>query len=284
MIYTTVEAFDFCQRLARKHYENFPVASMLLPRNIRKHVAAIYAFARIADDSADEGTYTPEERLSKLDEWERQLHDCYRGVASHPVFIALRETVSQFALPIEYFMQLLTAFRTDVCTNRYGTWNEVLEYCKNSANPVGRIMLHLFGYTDPERTMLSDAICTGLQLTNFWQDLSVDVKKNRLYVPLEECQRYNCSAEDFLSLQFSPNVSKVVKEMVDRTEQFFQRGTKLVSIVRFPLNYELKLTLLGGSEILALIRKQQYNTFVKRPALGVKSGVALLFRSFFIKL
>lgn len=284
MVFSPPQAFKYCQQIAREHYENFPVASVFLPKNIRKHIAAVYAFARIADDFADEGSLTPQERLEKLDEWEQQLRACYHGTASHPIFIALRETVSTFHIPREYFERLLIAFRADVTKNRYETWHEVLSYCENSANPVGRIVLHLFGYTDAERCRHSDAICTALQLTNFWQDLSVDIARNRIYIPRDDIKRYGCSEDDILAQRCTPNVHDLLHEMVLRTEQLFEQGRRLTSMVHFPLNCELKLTVLGGYHILTLIRKQNYNTFVKRPTLGAQSVLPLLFRCFFVKL
>lgn len=278
----TDEAFRYCQTLARQHYENFPVASILLPRHLRKHLAAIYAFARIADDFADEGNVSQELRLQKLDDWEKQLIASYRGSADHPVFVALSETVSEFDIPMPLFQRLLKAFRSDVVTTRYKTWHDVLDYCTNSANPVGRILLLLFRYNDEERAHYSDAICTALQLTNFWQDISVDLGKGRIYIPKEDIDFYGCSEDDIVQKLFSERTLLLMQEMVQRTEQLFQKGLPLVSMLKYPLRWEIGLTWSGGMEILSMIKKMNYNTFQKRPVLSMSQMFPLLFRSFFM--
>ncbi|MDP2390893.1 MAG: squalene/phytoene synthase family protein, partial [Acidobacteriota bacterium] len=175
------QAYAACQRLAESHYENFPVASRLMPARLRPHVAAIYAFARTADDFADEPGREPEERLRLLEEWRRKLYE----PPVDDTFIALHDTIERFDLPIGLFEDLISAFTQDVSTTRYASWNDVLDYCRRSANPVGRLVLRLSGYRDEALDRASDAVCTALQLTNFWQDLAIDWPRGRLYVPEE---------------------------------------------------------------------------------------------------
>ncbi len=276
------DAYQYCLTLAKQHYENFPVASVLLPSHLRKPIAAIYAFARTADDYADEEDKPKEVRLAKLDEWEQNLIACYNGEAKHPIFIALSDTVSRFTIPPALFQKLLQAFRTDVVKNRYNTWEELLEYCDNSANPIGRLLLHLFGYKDDDCQRFSDGICTALQLTNFWQDLSIDIARNRLYIPRQEIERFCCSEDSILHLEFTPPFRQLMENIVERTQNIFDKGKPLLHRVRYPLRLELKLTWLGGTEILALIREQKFNTFNKRPVINKGAFVSILFRSLFI--
>src|SRR5215831_12399444 len=199
---TVDEAYAYCERLARSHYENFPVGSILVPKRLRKHVYSVYAFARVADDFADEGYETGElteaQRLAALDDWERKLEDCYRGRADHPVFVALAETVKELRLPIQLFTGLLSAFKQDVVKRRYADFEEVLDYCSRSANPVGRLILLLFDYREEGLAELSDCVCTGLQLANFWQDVEVDIRKDRVYLPQNEMARFGVSDDDLL--------------------------------------------------------------------------------------
>ncbi|HOV98726.1 MAG: squalene synthase HpnC [Bacteroidetes bacterium] len=276
------DAYQYCLILAKQHYENFPVASVLLPSRLRKPIAAIYAFARTADDYADEEDKPKKVRLAKLDEWEQNLIACYNGQAEHPIFIALSDTVSRFTIPLLLFQKLLHAFRTDVVKNRYNTWEELLEYCDNSANPIGRLLLHLFGYKDDDCQRSSDAICTALQLTNFWQDLSIDIARNRLYIPRLEIERFHCSEDSILQMEFTPAFRQLMEHIVEHTQNIFDEGKPLLHRVRYPLSLELKLTWLAGTEILALIREQKFNTFQKRPVIHKSTFVSILFRSFFI--
>ncbi len=187
--YTLAEAFAYCLSLARNHYENFPVASWIMPKQLRPHIAAVYAFSRIADDFADEAEYEGE-RMAYLEDWENQLETLHEKEPIHPVFIALKDTLQRFAIPIELFSDLLRAFKMDVDVSRYHTFEGLLEYCRHSANPVGRIVLHLMGYPAPRLMEYSDAICTALQLANFWQDVRIDLAKNRIYLPLQDLMRF----------------------------------------------------------------------------------------------
>lgn len=267
------EAFQWCQRLAKSHYENFPVASLLIPRAKRRYVAAIYAFARIADDFADEG-YGPDSRLStsdrlnSLDEWESQLIECYHDRATHPVFIALSCTARDLSLPVELLRDLISAFKQDVVKHSYSNFNELLDYCRRSANPVGRLVLRVFGYDDDELDRLSDTICTALQLTNFWQDIAVDARKNRIYLPQDDVDRFGVSAADLGQLRFSEAFRSLVKFEVERTREIFHSGAKLPELVRGRLKYELRLTWNGGMKVLEKIEELGYNTLELRPELN----------------
>jgi len=273
------EAFGYCERVARAHYENFPVGSLLVPRDRRAHVYNIYAFARTADDFADEGYDTPlteSERLAALDDWERQLEDCYRGRASHPVFIALGETVRELRLPIQLFSDLLSAFKQDVVRRRYADFDEVLDYCRRSANPVGRLILLLFGYRDEHLHRLSDHICTALQLANFWQDVSVDLQKDRIYLPEDERRRFGCTEEDLKARRFNECSAALMQFQVERTRELFERGRALPALVRGRLAFELRLTWLGGMRILERIERQRYDTLSRRPKITTLDKITLL--------
>jgi squalene synthase HpnC len=277
--WTVPQAFQFCERLARDHFENFPVASLMVPKEKRPHVHAIYSFARIADDYADEPGLTLAERVDSIAEWEEQLIDVYRGHAHHPVFVALRETVDHFEIPIDLFQRLLRAFRSDVTTHRYESFEDVLEYCENSANPIGRLMLLLFNYRSETTMEFSDSICTALQLTNFWQDVAVDLKKDRVYIPVDDIREFGYSEEELLSLQCSQAFKDLMCYEVERTEQMFQEGKPLLSDVGSDLKMELKLTWNGGMRILKKIEQQDYNVLARRPSLSLLDKTSILFSS-----
>ncbi len=272
-------AFRYCERLTRRHYENFPVASLFIPADKRKHVSALYAFARIADDFADEPGMTLAERMDALNDWGDQLVDCYHGRARHPVFVALSDTVERFEIPIELFQRLLTAFRSDVTTHRYETFDDVLAYCRNSADPVGRLVLLLFNYRSERMMQHADAICTALQLTNFWQDLSIDLEKNRLYVPLADLQRFGHHEEELFARRTTVEFRYLMASLVDRTEHLFRRGKPLLEMVGRDLRFELRLTWRGGMRILRKIKQQQYDVFTKRPVLMFRDTMALVLSS-----
>jgi squalene synthase HpnC len=282
-----VEAFAYCERFARAHYENFPVGSLLVPRSKRPHVYSIYAFARIADDYADEGYETgttPADRLAALDEWERQLEDCFRGEATHPVFIALAATVEQLQLPISLLRDLISAFRQDVVKRRYRDFGEVQDYCKRSANPVGRLILLLFDYRDAHLHTLSDHICTALQLANFWQDVAVDIDKDRIYLPEDEMAHFGVTEYDLQRRRFSAEYAALLRFQVDRTREMFMRGRQLPELVTGRLRHELRLTWLGGMRILERIARSGYNTLSERPTITMGDKVGLLARAFLNRL
>ncbi|MCI0392899.1 MAG: squalene synthase HpnC [Acidobacteria bacterium] len=276
-------AFAYCERMARAHYENFPVGSLLAPKDRRKHVYSIYAFARTADDFADEnyetGELTEERRLAALDDWERRLEDCYRGRADHPVFIALAETVRELRLPIQLFRDLLSAFKQDVVKRRYADFDEVLDYCARSANPVGRLILLLFNYREERLFELSDCICAALQLTNFWQDVEVDIRKDRIYLPQNEMARFGVSVDDLLDKRFSARYAALLKFQVERTWELFNRGKSLPNLVSGRLAIELRLIWLGGTRILERIKEMGYDTLNARPKISTADKISLLLKA-----
>ena len=277
--WSSEEGFRYCERLARQHYENFPVASRFVPKELRKYVWAIYAFARTADDFADEPGYTLAERIDNLDRWEEQLLEAYNGNPSHRVFAALAETAERFQIPMELFQDLLTAFRSDISTTRYGAFDDVLAYCRHSANPIGRLMLILFNYRSDQLMELSDSLCTALQLTNFWQDVSVDIKKNRIYFPLNDIEEFQYTETDLLNGTFDDRFRNLLAFEMRRTMELFFAGRPLLSSVEKPLALELALTWHGGIRILEKIQHQNFNVFAKRPALSLTDKAGLLFRT-----
>jgi phytoene synthase len=271
------DAYRHCWRIATSHYENFTLGSWLLPRRLRRHIAAIYAFARTADDIADEGTRAPSARLAQLDAWERDLEACYQGEATHPIFVALEHTARQFDLPIDPFRKLLQAFRTDADFKAFDTFDDLLAYCRHSADPVGHLILYLFGYRDPQRQQLADQICTGLQLANFWQDVAIDAAKGRLYVPREDLARFGCSPTDVMSGTSSPAVRELLQFEVDRARTLLTRGLELATLVNHRLAREVCLFAWGGLAILQEIEAVGYDVFSRRPTVSrwTKCGLVL---------
>jgi len=286
-------AYAQCERRAREHYENFPVASRLLPVAMRPHIAAIYAFARTADDFADEPGLAPAERLRLLDDWGRRLtrsaelqfggsgdSDGATKVAPYgdpdPVFLALGRTIRECRLPIGLFEDLLSAFRQDVTTTRYENWTSVLDYCRRSANPVGRLVLRVAGYDDPKLDTQSDAVCTALQLANFWQDLGRDWAIGRLYVPREDLVTGGAREEDLTAGNMTPEWRRVMQMMVRRTRALFAAGRGVCDGVSGRLKFELRLTWLGGSRILEKLERHGFDVFNQRPSIGARDLPGLL--------
>ena len=275
-------AYAACDRIARRHYENFPVASLLLPAAMRPHIAAIYAFARTADDFADEGNRSQTERLALLDEWGRRLTaaaalECGARPSPQPpvpsphpeaVFLALGNTIRSRSLPVGLFEDLLSAFRQDVVTARYATWADVMDYCRRSANPVGRLVLRVAGHADDRLDRASDAVCTALQLTNFWQDLERDWRKGRLYVPRESYERHGAREADLDARVLSPEWRTALSDMAARTRRLFAEGRAVCDGLNGRLRYELRLTWLGGMRILDRLERAGFDVFAARPALG----------------
>jgi squalene synthase HpnC len=270
-------AYAHCEALARGHYENFPVASRLLPAAMRPHIAAIYAFARTADDYADEPGIAAPERLRRLDAWGEQLAAAGSGRAacagSHdartdPVFLALGQTIRDRRLPIGLFEDLLSAFRQDVTTTRYGTWASVLDYCRRSANPVGRLVLRVAGYDSARLDEQSDAVCTALQLANFWQDLGRDWAIGRLYVPADDWIGAGAREEDLAAGMMTPEWRSVMRVMVRRTRELFAAGRGVCDGVGGRLRWELRLTWLGGSRILDKLERADFDVFNRRPSIA----------------
>jgi squalene synthase HpnC len=272
------EARAYCGRLAKTHYENFTVASWLLPAPLRPHFHAIYAYCRWSDDLADE-TAGREESLRLLDWWEGQLEDCYRGVAAHPVFVALEPTIREFDIPIEPFRDLLAAFRQDQYCKKYETFNDLLGYCRNSANPVGRLVLYLARCHDERRGQLADSICAGLQLANFWQDVARDYDCGRIYLPQESCRRAGYSEGMFAHHEFNPQFRRLLSEEVDRAETYLLAGRPLVSLVPASVRLDVQLFIDGGLAILSAIRRIDFNVWHKRPVVGKATKLRLLVKA-----
>lgn len=261
-------AYRHCWQIATTHYENFTLGSWLLPRRLRRHLAAIYAFARTADDFADEGTASATTRLEQLDAWERALEGCYAGHATHPIFVALADTVAAFALPIEPFRKLLAAFRADVEWRGFETDQDLLAYCRNSADPVGHLILYLFGYRDAARPVLADKICTGLQLANFWQDLGVDAGRGRLYLPRATLADYGVYPGALRRGETSAELRRCLAAEVGRARGFLVEGQALAGLVVPRLGREVRLFAAGGLAILAKIEANDYDVLSRRPTLS----------------
>ncbi|MDA1183649.1 MAG: squalene synthase HpnC [Acidobacteria bacterium] len=280
MVTASEEAYASCGRDARHHYENFPVASLLLPRRTRRHVAAVYAFARAADDFADEGEWTAEQRKELLDGWAQRLAQAVSGhgagappKAGEPsnagdIFVALGETIQDCSLPVGLFEDLLSAFRQDVDVARYDTWADLLDYCRRSANPVGRIVLRISGKTETQLDAWSDDICTALQLTNFWQDLTTDYARGRVYLPLEERQLHGAREEDLAEGRITPAWQKAISAAAVRTRTLFEAGKPLCEALRGRLRYELRATWLGGTRVLDRLGDVHFDVAGQRPTLG----------------
>jgi squalene synthase HpnC len=269
------EAREYCERLARSHYENFSVASWFLPRRLRQDFFNVYAYCRISDDLGDEVGDT-NASLELLDQWQRELDACYEGSPKHPVFVALGETVRKFDIPKHEFSDLLIAFRQDQTITRFETFGDVLAYCKYSANPVGHLVLYLCGYRDGERQQLSNFTCTALQLANFWQDVSVDYEKDRIYLPLEDLRRFGVTEDDIARQQNTPAFCEMMKFEVERARDWFRQGMPLVEKVDRELAIDLDLFSRGGMEILNAIEKQDFAVLGNRPAISKSRKLALV--------
>ncbi len=253
--------------LAARHYENFPVGSLFIPRELRRPVHLVYAFARVADDMADEGDLGADERLRRLDRWEGSLLKALEEGEGTGFFRDLAEIVAARQLPVELFRDLVEAFRMDARSTRYASFDDLLCYCRRSANPVGRIMLRLFKCESTERDELSDDICTALQLANFWQDLSVDTKRNRFYIPDEDFARFGVDPAELAAGGKGPSVRALGKFEVERTRTLFLRGERLLKLVPRRLRFELLLIWHGGMRILEKIERMEFDTTTRRPAL-----------------
>ena len=274
-------AYAVCLRLARQHYENFPVASRLLPRPLRPHIAAVYAFARIADDFADEGERSDHARLALLDDWQARLdravsgHVVRDGSDAAAIFMAIGETMRACQLERGLFEDLLSAFRQDVLVKRYDTWDDLLDYCRRSANPIGRLMLRISGYRHDALDRQSDAVCTALQLTNFWQDVERDWAKGRLYVPRDLSGPANADEADLARRRMTPPWRQALADAARRTRTLFTAGRPLAEAVRGRLAWELRATWAGGVRILDRLEAAEFDVFRSRPALGWKDGPAI---------
>jgi len=266
-------ARSYCYRLARTHYENFSVATLLLPRRLAPHFHAVYSWCRWADDLADE---TGGRSLELLRWWREELQRCYDGSPRHPVTIALRETIREFDLPRRHFHDLLFAFEQDQLVKRYATFEQLLEYCRRSANPVGRIVLRLIGATGAKAESLSDAICTGLQLANFWQDVARDLDIGRVYLPDQDRRRFGYSDDDLFARRFTPAFVQLMRFEVSRSRESLLRGLPLVDQVPADVRLDIELFARGGLAILDRIERQGYDVWSQRPALSRLEKVRLL--------
>lgn len=274
-----MSAYESAEKFAKSHYENFPVVSLFLPKYLRKHVAVVYQFARDADDLADEGLEKAEIRIQNLESYESQLKDCLHGKFANDFWMALKNTIDAYKLTPKYFSDLLSAFKQDVIKKRYENFDSVLDYCRRSANPVGRIILELFDIRDNESVEYSDAVCTALQLTNFYQDTAIDFQKNRIYIPQNEMLEFGVSENTFELKTGNGNFTRLLEFQVERTQELFNKGRKLVPRLPKQLRFQIRLTILGGEEILKKIKSTGYNVLNIRPKLSKIDYVKLFIKS-----
>lgn len=272
------EARQYCRKLATNHYENFSVATWFLPKRLRQHFYNVYAYCRISDDLGDE-VGDPRASLQLLNAWQQELEACYAGSPKHPVFVALSETVQAFEIPKHEFSDLLTAFRQDQTVTRYKSFDDLLGYCNNSANPVGHLVLYLCGYKDSERQLLSDFTCTALQLANFWQDVSVDYAKGRIYLPLEDLHRFAVSEDDIAHQRNTSAFVEMMKFEVERAREWFRQGLPLIQKVSRELAVDIELFSRGGQEILNAIEAQGFAVLGRRPVISKPRKLALVARA-----
>lgn len=277
-------AYAYCERLARSHYENFPVASHLLPATMRPHIAAIYAFARIADDMADEGSRPDVARIRDLERWGARLDQTVEsgspGEGRHAeVFVAVRHSIESCHLSVQLFHDLLSAFRQDVTVKRYETWEELLDYCRRSANPVGRLVLRVAGRERSALDQASDAVCTALQLTNFWQDLRIDWSRDRLYLPASVWRAAGARENGLQGDRLPDEWRAAVGEAVAYTRRLFERGRPVCDGVEGRLKYELRATWLGGTRILDKLEAARFDPYLQRPKLSWTDAPGIAWRA-----
>lgn len=262
------EAYKEAEVFAKSHYENFPVLSLTLPNEAKKHIAVVYKFARQADDLADEGDINSESRIENLDFYERSLRNTLAGKPESDFWTALLNSVKECKLTHQYFYDLLNAFKQDVCTKRYSTFESLIDYCRRSANPVGRIVLEICGVRCEDAFRYSDSICTALQLTNFYQDVSVDWQKGRIYIPQTEMEKFGVDEKIFDEKQNNANFKSLLKYQIERTRNLFSEGRNLIPFLPKSLLVQIKMTILGGEKILDKIEELDYNVLVQRPKLN----------------
>lgn len=294
------EAYRYCERLARSHYENFSVGTRLIPRDKRRHIYAIYSYCRYVDDLGDEAgvlsSYSTDgsdfpsatnanlsedvaaHRLARLDLWQWELEACYSGTPTHPIALALKETIQRFQIPPEPFLKLIEANRMDQRVVRQPTYADLLQYCDRSANPVGHLFLYLFGYGDAERQRLSDSTCTALQLANFWQDVARDYRKGRIYLPQEDLARFGYTEEQLAQGVVNNDFRQLLAFEVDRAAELFQEGAALVAMLDGSVKLDVALFTRGGMAVLNAIRRQKYDVLTARPTVS-KAHKAGLFAS-----
>ena len=276
--YTRPEALQYTRWLATRHYENFHVVTFLLPKRLHQDFYNVYAFCRWADDLGDE-IGDPAESLRLLAWWRSELEEMYQGRVKHPVFVALEETAHKYDLPIQLFSDLITAFEQDQRVTRYANWDEVFGYCRYSANPVGRLVLRLCGYADDERDRMSDATCTALQLANFWQDVTVDWEKDRVYLPLDLLARHGYTVEELGARKFNPAFGAAMREAVEVARKLFLEGLPLAKTVDRRLGFDLELFSRGGLRVLEKIEQQNYNVLGQRPVVSKTDRLGLVARA-----
>lgn len=269
------EALAYCRELTHTHYENFTVASWLLPRPLVPHFHAVYSWCRWADDLADE-TGDATQSSAHLNWWRDQLLECYAGRAVHPVLVALHETICEFAIPEQPFLDLLSAFQRDQIQTRYDTWSDLLDYCRCSANPVGQIVLRLGRCYNERNASLSDSICTGLQLINFWQDVAIDYSRKRVYLPRESWSIFAFSETDLAAATATPAARRLLEFSVQRAEEFLSAGKPLAHLVSPEIRLEVELFLQGGLSLVSAIRRQDYDVWSRRPSVGKLTKLQLL--------
>ena len=265
----------YCRKLALGHYENFPVVSWLLPRELHQHFFNVYAYCRWADDLGDE-TGDPQRSLELLKWWSEQLEACYRGDSRHPVFVALQPTIDEFAIPAEPFRDLISAFQQDQAVRDYGTFADLRDYCRRSADPVGRLVLYLCRQHRPETVMWSDSICTGLQLANFWQDVARDADIGRCYLPREDRARFGYSDADLKNRVTSPAFLQLMEFEVARARDYLKSGLPLIDVLPRKLRIDIELFARGGLCILDKIEAQGYRVWERRPKVTKWDAARLL--------
>ena len=273
-VWSREEAFEYCRRLTKTHYENFTVGSLLLPRAKRQHVSNLYAYARTVDDLGDEAKG---DRKEILKEWQEDLGRCYEGTPKHPVMVALQDTIRRFDIPVEPFLKLIKANEMDQEIKRYRTFEELLYYCDHSANPCGRLFLYIFNYRDQERHRLADYTCTALQLTNFWQDFTRDWEMRRVYLPMEDMESFSYTEEQLAKSVFNDDFRSLMAFEVDRTRRMFRQGAELVNRVKGASKLDIALFSRGGLAVLDAIEKLDYNVLKRRPHLSRFKKGRLLF-------
>jgi squalene synthase HpnC len=276
--YSLEEAQAYTRWLATHHYENFHVVSFLLPKRLHQDFYNVYSYCRWADDLGDE-IGDKAESLRLLEWWGRELDAMYEGRATHPVFVALLPTVRKYEIPRRPFADLVAAFVQDQQVSRYRDWDELFGYCRCSANPVGRLVLYLCGYSDDARQSLSDSTCTALQLANFWQDVTVDLLKDRIYIPLEIMERHGYTVEELFSHRFTPAFREIMREIVTKARELFLKGLPLAAMVDRRLALDIDLFSRGGMRVLEKIERQGYDVLAARPAISKAERVSLLFSS-----
>ena len=287
--------YQACTQLAQSHYENFPVGR-LVPKNLRHHVHAVYAFARVADDLADEGYADPRaqskgqapsegQRLAVFRNYRQAWQNAQQGLPYDRtyawIFAPLQKTQAELNLPESLFSDLLSAFEQDIVQRRYQSFSDILDYCRRSANPIGRLVLLIHGERSGELAQLSDHVCTALQLANFWQDVSIDLGKDRIYLPQNDLPRFGVTEEDLFAGKVTPNFRNLLRYQTERAWEFFHQGETLSHRLKRPLSWEIRLTWLGGTEILRKIQHQNYDTLSRRPVVTKVDFFRLALQAFF---